>query len=194
MSETATPPSGTPHGTLWTIGHSTRPWEVFVGMLRAAGIGTLVDVRRFAGSRRNPQFSGELMEQTLPKAGIDYRPMPDLGGRRKPLPDSRNDAWRNAGFRGYADYMQTPPWQAARDRLAQLACVQRCAVMCAEAMWWQCHRGLIADDFKARGWDVIHLMTPARSEPHPYTAAARIVDGRLDYSAPPQGQGEFSDW
>jgi len=173
-------------GTLWTIGHSTRPWEDFTAMLRAAGIGVLVDVRRFAGSRRNPQFSGEAMARALPGEGIDYLPMVDLGGRRKPSPDSRNDAWRNASFRAYADYMETGEWQAARDALASVALERKSAVMCAEAMWWQCHRALISDDFKARGWTVLHLMTPTRTEEHPYTSAARIVDGQLTYTAQPQ--------
>lgn len=176
-------PRGPEAGTLWTIGHSNREWDVFVGMLVEARIALLVDVRRFAGSRRNPQFSGESMAKALPAEGIDYLPMPDLGGRRRPRPDTRNTAWRNDGFRGYADYMETDPWQQARDRLAELATGHRTAVMCAEALWWQCHRGLIADDFKARGWEVVHLAAPGRSEPHPYTGAARIVDGRLDYSA-----------
>lgn len=179
-------PSAAP--TLWTIGHSTREWDVFVAMLREAGIGVLADVRRFAGSRRHPQFSGETMSRALPQAGIDYLPMPDLGGRRPPRKDSPHTAWRNSSFRGYADYMETAPWQDARDRLDAIARERRTAVMCAEAMWWQCHRGLIADDFKARGWTVIHLMQPARSDEHPYTSAARIVDGRLDYSAPGEQQ------
>lgn len=171
-------------GTLWTIGHSTRPFEVFLALLRDEGIGTLVDVRRFAGSRRNPQYSGESMARTLPAAGFDYVPMPDLGGRRRAREDTTNTAWRNASFRGYADYMETAAYAAARARLAALARERRTAVMCAEAMWWQCHRGLIADDFKARGWAVIHLMQPGRSDEHPYTSAARIVEGRLDYSEP----------
>jgi uncharacterized protein (DUF488 family) len=176
---------------LWTIGHSTREWEVFTGMLDDARIEVLVDVRRFAGSRRNPQFSGETMARALPEAGIEYLPMPDLGGRRKPDPDTRNTAWRNASFRGYADYMETPPWQSARDRLAALARRKRVAVMCAEALWWQCHRGLISDDFKAHGWEVIHLAAPGRREEHPYTSAARIVDGELDYSAPEPPQASL---
>lgn len=170
--------------TLWTIGHSTREWEIFIAMLHEAGITTLVDVRRFAGSRRNPQFSGELMAAASPEAGIEYVPMPDLGGRRKVQPDTHNTAWRNASFRGYADYMETAPWRHARDRLAELAAKQPVAIMCAEALWWQCHRGLISDDFKADGWDVLHLMAPGKSDVHPYTSAARIVDGKLDYSLP----------
>ncbi|MFA7504171.1 MAG: DUF488 domain-containing protein [Burkholderiaceae bacterium] len=178
-------------GTLWTIGHSTREWPVFVDMLVEAGIELLVDVRRFAGSRRHPQFFGESMARALPAQGIAYMAFPELGGRRKPRTDTRNTAWRNEGFRGYADYMETDPWRDARDRLADLARDRRVAVMCAEAVWWQCHRGLIADDFKARGWEVIHLMAPGRSESHPYTAAARLLDGRLDYSAPEPAQGDL---
>jgi uncharacterized protein (DUF488 family) len=182
-------------GTLWTIGHSTRAWEDFIGMLAGAGdgagIATLVDVRRFAGSRRNPQFSGEAMARALPEAGIAYVPMPALGGRRTPVPGTRNDAWRNASFRGYADYMETAPWQDARDTLAALALRGPTAIMCAEAMWWQCHRALISDDFKSRGWRVLHLMAPTRTEEHPYTPPARIVDGRLDYSLPPPPQGSL---
>ena len=174
--------------TLWTIGHSTRAWEVFVSMLGEAAIEVLVDVRRFAGSRRNPQFSGETMARALPAVGVDYVAMVELGGRRTPRKDSPNTAWRNASFRGYADYMDTPEFGVACERLATLARARRTTVMCAEAMWWQCHRGLIADDFKLRGWQVVHLVAPGRSEPHPYTAAARIVDGRLDYGAPTDTQ------
>ena len=177
------------HGdTLWTIGHSTRPWEVFVAMLAEAGIEVLADVRRFAGSRRNPQFSAETMAQAVPAAGIDYLPMPDLGGRRTARPDTTNTAWRNASFRGYADYMDTGAFAAARERLMEIARERRTAVMCAEAMWWQCHRALISDDFKARGWTVLHLLAPGRADEHPYTSAARIVDGKLDYSAPGDAQ------
>lgn len=174
--------------TLWTIGHSVRKWEEFVTILAAAGIETLADVRRFAGSRRNPQFSGEAMDAALAKEGIDYVPMPDLGGRRAARADSPNLAWRNAAFRGYADYMATSPYQAARERLAELARSRRTAAMCAEAMWWQCHRSLISDDFKASGWEVIHLISPGREQEHPYTSAARIIEGRLDYTLPADPQ------
>lgn len=172
---------------LWTIGHSIRPWDAFVAMLREAGIEAVADVRRFAGSRRNPQFSGEAMAQSLAEAGIEYVPMPELGGRRRPRPDSVNTAWRSEAFRGYADYMQGREYAAARDRLAGLAESKRTAVLCAEAVWWRCHRGLIADDFKSRDWEVVHLVDLGRSEPHPYTGAARVVGGELSYRAePPQ--------
>ncbi len=110
-------------------------------------------------------------------------PLPGLGGRRRARPDSPNTAWRNAAFRGYADHMASAEYRAARDRLDALARAAPTAMMCAEAMWWQCHRGLIADDFKASGWRVVHLMAPGRAEEHPYTGAARRVDGRLSYSA-----------
>ena len=163
--------------TLWTIGHSTREWEVFVGMLADAGIRALVDVRRFAGSRRHPQFSGATMATALP----------DLGGRRTPSKDSPNTRWRNASFRAYADYMATGEYRRARDALASLATQTPTALMCAEAMWWQCHRGLISDDFKASGWEVVHLLAPGRSEEHPYTGAATIVDGKLSYAEPATG-------
>jgi len=176
-------------GTLWTIGHSTRDWPDFVALLREAGIETVADVRRHAGSRRYPQFLGATMAATLPEAGIGYVAMPALGGRRAPRRDSPNTAWRNPGFRGYADYMDSADYRAARDRLAELALHSRTAILCAEAVWWQCHRGLIADDFKARGWTVTHVVGAGRSEPHPYTRAARIVDGRLDYSPVPEPQG-----
>jgi uncharacterized protein (DUF488 family) len=179
-------------GTLWTIGHSTRTWDVFAGMLLAAHIEVLVDVRRFAGSRRNPQFSGQTMGAELAQSDIAYVPMPELGGRRPAHIDSPNIAWRNASFRGYADYMQTPGYRAAHGRLVELARTRRVAVMCAEAMWWQCHRSLIADDFKAAGWEVIHLLSPGRGQEHPYTSAARIIEGRLDYTGSAEGGQQAS--
>jgi uncharacterized protein (DUF488 family) len=176
-------------GTLWTIGHSTRPLEIFIAMLQDEGIEALVDVRRFAGSRRNPQYASEALARSLPASGMVYVPMPDLGGRRKAREDTHHTAWRNASFRGYADYMDTAPYAAARSRLATLASERRTAVMCAEAMWWQCHRSLISDDFKASGWTVLHILAPARVDEHPYTSAAHVEDGRLSYAAPPDAQG-----
>jgi uncharacterized protein (DUF488 family) len=175
--------------TLWTIGHSTRPLDLFVALLHDEGIEVLVDVRRFAGSRRNPQYAGESMAHALPAAGFAYLALPELGGRRLARTDTANTAWRNASFRGYADYMETAAFAAARERLAAVALERRTAVMCAEAMWWQCHRGLISDDFKAAGWTVWHILAPGRIEEHPYTSAARIEDGRLTYTPAPGPQG-----
>ncbi|MFC3715329.1 DUF488 family protein [Luteimonas soli] len=176
-------------GTLWTIGHSTREWEVFAGMLGETGIEVLADVRRFAGSRRNPQFSPLVMAPALAEAGIEYVPMPEFGGRRKPQPDSPNGAWRVAAFRGYADYMAEPEFVLARGRLMRMAGERRVAVMCAEAVWWRCHRRLIADDFTARGWQVCHLMAPGKSVVHELNADARMVGDVLQYPAPDAGQG-----
>ncbi|HSR65057.1 MAG TPA: DUF488 domain-containing protein [Xanthomonadaceae bacterium] len=172
-------------GTLWTIGHSTRAWEEFVALLREAGIARVVDVRRFAGSRRNPQYSPLAMAPALGEAGIGYEPMAEFGGRRKPLPDSPNGAWRVEAFRGYADHMASDGFVQARERLMTRARGERCAVMCAEAVWWRCHRRLIADDFTARGWQVLHILTAGRIEPHPLNPDARMVDGVLRY---PPGQ------
>lgn len=168
-------------GTLWTIGHSTREWDVFVGMLREVDIQCLVDVRRFAGSRRNPQFAPTAMAPGLATAGVSYLPMPELGGRRTARPDSPNGAWRVAAFRAYADYMATPEFVLARDRLMQEASDRRCAVMCAEALWWQCHRRLIADDLVARGWQVVHLMAPGKQQLHRLNPDARMQDDVLRY-------------
>lgn len=168
-------------GTLWTIGHSTRPWEDFVALLQENQVACVVDVRRFAGSRRNPQFAPLAMDPALREAGIDYLPMPDLGGRRAPAPDSPNGAWRVAAFRGYADYMASPDFVQAREHLMQQARQARTAVMCAEAVWWRCHRRLIADDFTARGWQVLHIMAPGKTPAHDLNPDARLVDHVLRY-------------
>ncbi len=167
--------------TLWTIGHSTRPWDLFVSMLAEADIRVLVDVRRFAGSRRNPQFSRDAMADALAEAGIDYLPMPALGGRRKPSPDSPNSAWRVDAFRAYADHLASREYITARHALMAVAAADRTCVMCAEAVWWRCHRRLIADDFVARGWTVIHLMAPGRQEQHALNADAVMLNDVLRY-------------
>lgn len=173
---------------LWTVGHSTRTLDAFLAVLADALIGTVVDVRRFPGSRRHPHFAGDALACKLPRAGVAYVPMPALGGRRAPRADSPNTAWRNPGFRGYADYMESAEFGAAVARLATLARTTRTAVMCAEALWWQCHRGLIADRFKVDGWEVVHLGEPGAHQSHPYTPAARIVDGALVYWPEPPVQ------
>ena len=169
--------------TLWTIGHSTRAWPVFEDILLGAGIRVLVDVRRFAGSRRNPQFSGDAMPDALAASGIRYVPLPALGGRRRPLPDTPNTAWRVEAFRGYADHLASEEYIGAREALMATAAEQATCVMCAEALWWQCHRRLIADDFTVRGWRVLHLMGPAKEEPHLLNADAVMVAGVLRYPA-----------
>lgn len=159
-------------GTLYTIGHSTRAWEEFTKLLHENAIDCLVDVRRFAGSRRNPQYSPLAMGPALQGEGIEYLPMPEFGGRRKADEDSRNGAWRVEAFRGYADYMATAEFALARERLMQQASRARTSVMCAEAVWWRCHRRLISDDFTARGWNVLHIMGPGKLQKHELNPAA----------------------
>jgi uncharacterized protein (DUF488 family) len=152
-------------------------------VLKAHGIEAIADVRRFPASRRHPQFNREAMERALAAAGIEYVHFDHLGGRRPARPDSRNTAWRNTSFRGYADYMDTPEYRRAEASLASLAEEKRTAMMCAESVWWHCHRGLIADSLKARGWEVLHIADAAAPKEHPYTGAARVADGRLSYAA-----------
>lgn len=167
--------------SLWTIGHSTRAIDEFIGILKSFGIETLVDVRSFPGSRRYPHFNREALHDSLAAAAIDYIHLPELGGRRKPLPDSLNMTWRNESFRGYADYMETEAFRVGIDRLRTLARDRRTAIMCSEAVWWRCHRSMISDYLKAKGVDVIHILAAGKSEAHPYTSAARIVNGELSY-------------
>src|SRR6185312_134074 len=156
--------------TVWTIGHSNRPFDEFLGLLAGNRIEALADVRRFPGSRKHPQFHRDALSRSLPEAGVEYVPMPELGGRRRPRPDSRNTAWRNESFRGYADYMETAEFRGGIERLLGLARRKRTAVMCAEATWWRCHRALIADDLKAAGIAVFHILGARKCEPHPYTS------------------------
>jgi uncharacterized protein (DUF488 family) len=169
---------------IWTIGHSTRAIEKFISLLEEHGIKQLADVRLLPGSRRYPQFNKETLADSLSQAGICYEHFPELGGRRKPRGDSPNTAWRNEAFRGYADYMETEEFGKGVRRLIDLAGeAGPTAIMCAEAVWWRCHRGLISDYLKARGIEVLHIMDANKTEPHPYTSAARIVDGKLSYGA-----------
>jgi uncharacterized protein (DUF488 family) len=168
---------------VWTIGHSTRTLEGFLGLLVENEIEAVVDVRRYPGSRRWPHFARESLARALDECGLAYLWLPELGGRRSPRADSINTAWRSPAFRGYADYMATEAFAEGLDRLVNLACGLRTAVMCAEAVWWRCHRGLIADVLRRLGFDVIHILGPGSTASHPYTAAARIVGGRLSYAA-----------
>lgn len=168
--------------TVFTIGHSTRPAAELVSVLSDAGVAWVLDVRRYPSSRRHPQFNREALATALREAGIEYRHLPELGGRREPLPDSPNTGWREAGFRGYADHMGTEPFRLALTELSALAATEPCALLCAEADWRNCHRGLIADALKLRGFDVVHLTDAGRREPHPWTAPARVVDGQLSYA------------
>jgi uncharacterized protein (DUF488 family) len=178
---------------LWTVGHSTRPGAEFIEIIRSFGIATLVDVRSYPGSRRYPQFNKLELANSLELAGIEYRHLPELGGRRRARKDSTNIAWRNESFRGYADYMDTDAFRDAVAELLKLAGRKRTAIMCAEAVWWRCHRSLISDYLKAHGILVNHILGENKSEVHPYTSAARIVNGELSYkgllSEPPAVAG-----
>jgi len=174
-----------------TIGHSTRSVEELIGLLRESGIRLLVDVRRYPGSRRHPQFGRDALAAALRAAGIEYVHEPDLGGRREPRPDSPNTAWRNSGFRGYADYMATPPFRAALERLVARGEEEPTAIMCAEAVPWQCHRRLIADALVARGIPVIHILGPERTESHELHPDARVgPDGTVSYPAGGEGPAQ----
>src|SRR6266567_7605540 len=165
---------------IWTIGRSTRKIEQFTSLLEENGIKLVADVRGLPGSKRYPQFNKEALDQSLGERGIGYEHLPDLGGRRKPKPDSRNTAWRNASFRGYADYMETEEFHKGVRRLLDLANeAGRTAIMCAEAVWWRCHRALISDYLKVRGIGVTHIVDAKKIESHPFTSAARIVSGEL---------------
>ncbi len=166
---------------IWTVGHSTRGADEFVALLSSHNITNLADVRRFPVSRRYPHFNEQPLRETLLRAGIAYHSFRELGGRRTPRPDSPNTGWRNEAFRGYADFMGSAEFRAGIERLLELARTGRTAIMCAEAVWWRCHRGLIADYLKASGIEVCHIMAPGKSSSHPFTPAARIVEGKLSY-------------
>ena len=152
-------------------------------LLRAHGIQAVADVRRFPGSRRHPHFAREQLEPWLPAHDIAYRWMPELGGRRKPRPDSLNTGWRVDAFRGYADYLETPEAASAIATLLGLARAHRTAVMCAEALWWQCHRRLIADRLLAEGHEVRHIETATKASLHKLVPPAHLRDGALSYAA-----------
>jgi len=164
--------------TLYTIGHSTRTWAEFVGLLKAWRIEELVDVRTVPRSRAFPQFGTKRMAKALPKAGIGYVHLPALGGLRHARKDSTNTGWRNASFRGYADYMRTPEFEAGLDELNALRKRRRTCVMCSEAVWWRCHRRMIADAEVARGIPVRHVMSATAAKAHEMTAFAVVTKRR----------------
>ncbi len=171
--------------TVYTIGHSTRPAARLIALLAEQSIRTLVDVRTVPRSRHNPQFNGDALAAVLAETGIEYRHVKALGGLRRPRADSVNLGWRNASFRGYADHMQSEEFAEALAGLEQLAAVCPTAIMCAEAVPWRCHRGLIADALTIRGWRVLHLGTSdGPGVPHEPTPFLRTVEGRAVYPLP----------
>jgi uncharacterized protein (DUF488 family) len=189
-----------PATAVFTIGHSTRSQDEFIALLRAHDIKRLADIRTIPRSRRHPHFSIDALSRTLPEAGIAYRHMPGLGGLRKPRRDSTNSGWRNGSFRGYADYMESGAFEQALDELIAWAAspereslrssarslasgggVPRAVIMCSEAVWWRCHRQLVADALVARGIAVRHITSARQATAHALTDFARVVDGRVTY-------------
>jgi uncharacterized protein (DUF488 family) len=171
---------------LYTIGHSTRSYADFVATLHAYDVTTLVDIRRFPRSRRNPQFDADALANALPGDGIAYVAMPELGGRRTPRDsgsDERNAGWREKPFRSYADYASTDRWRAAFAELLARAATETCAIMCAVAVWWRCHRRIVADHAIAHGIEVIHIFSATKSEPGTLTPFARVDGEFVTYPA-----------
>ena len=167
---------------IFTIGHSTHPIGEFIALLQSFGIELLADVRSYPGSKHVPQFNREALEKSLKKAGIEYIHFKNLGGRRKALPDSKNIAWKHPAFRGFADYMETNDFKNGMDELQRVALQKRTAFMCSEALWWRCHRSLIADYLKVKGWTVMHIMKKDKADEHPFTAPAKEIQGQLFYN------------
>ena len=169
--------------TVYTVGHSNRGVDEFVGLLKAHGVETLADIRKLPGSNKYPHFNRDELADTLARAGIRYVYLKELGGRRRQSKDSKNTAWRNRSFRAYADHMETGEFRRGIDLLLGYAADGRVAVMCSEAVWWRCHRALVADYLKAMGVNVCHIMGESAVKHHPYTSAAKVVDGKLSYHA-----------
>ena len=175
---------------IWTIGHSTRSLDEFLALLVQHRVQAVADVRRFAGSRRHPQFMPFALRAALAAQDIAYVPFPALGGRRRARLDSPNAAWRNPSFRGYADHMDSAEFAEGFQALVELSRRLRTACMCAEAVWWRCHRALIADRLMVDGIEVVHIVDAKHAVRHPYTAPARIVDGKLRYVGPADDAAE----
>src|SRR6266516_2277962 len=169
--------------TIYTIGHSTRTIEQFLELLRAHGIQQIVDVRTVPKSRHNPQFGKEALAASLEQAGIAYTHLEKLGGLRHTSKDSVNLGWQNSSFRGFADYMATPEFQAGLAELKTVAAKKTVAIMCAEAVPWRCHRSLIADALITQGWQVLHIQSRKTAQPHELTPFLKVQDGKLTYPA-----------
>ena len=167
--------------SIYTIGHSTRTLEEFIEMLQSFEIQHLVDIRGLPGSNKYPQFNKENLGVVLPEIGIAYTHLTLLGGRRKVHKDSKNTRWHNESFRAYADYMETYDFEKGIAQLIAIAEKETTAYMCAEAVWWRCHRSMVSDYLKAKGWQVNHIMGIGKREPHRYTAPARIIGDKVMY-------------
>ncbi len=167
--------------TIYTIGHSTHSLDEFTAMLQSFEIKMLADIRGLPGSRRFPQFDKENLEISLRENGIRYTHIKNLAGRRKAHKNSKNTRWRNASFRGYADYMETKEFVQGVTELETIALESPTAYMCAEAVWWRCHRSMVSDYLKAKGWMVLHIMGVKKAEEHSYTSPARVIGDRVFY-------------
>jgi uncharacterized protein (DUF488 family) len=176
-----------PPAVVLTVGHSNRPLEEFLRLLRAHGVTLVADVRKMPRSRGNPQFNRDTLPQALRAAGIGYVHLPGLGGLRRREPNSPNTGWQNASFQGYADYMQTPEFERSLQELLDRARGRRPALMCAEALPWRCHRSLIADALTVRGVAVEHILSAARTQPHVLRPWAQVRGTRITYPAPADG-------
>ena len=168
--------------TIFTIGHSTRSIDEFLELLFSFDIKIVADIRRLPGSRKFPQFDQDALKISLEENGIQYVYLEELGGRRKVAPDSKNTTWRNKSFQAYADYMETESFENGVEELVKLALEKPITMMCSEAVWWRCHRSMVSDYFKAKGWEVLHIMSLGKATEHPYTSPARIVDGQVFYT------------
>jgi uncharacterized protein (DUF488 family) len=164
-----------------TVGHSTRPLDDFIDLLKTHGVRMIIDVRTVPRSRHNPQFNLDTLPETLSSVGIGYEHTPGLGGLRHALRDSPNTGWRNSGFRGFADYMQSKEFEESLGKLIRLAQRKRVCLMCAEAVPWRCHRSLIADALQIRGITVAHITSKSQPLPHKLTAFARVDGTRITY-------------
>jgi len=170
-----------PRPTIFTIGHSTHPFDELVEMLKTHGVKILVDVRSIPRSWHTPQFNADQLARKLPRLGIKYMPCKELGGRRRAKKDSVNVGWRNASFRGYADYMQTREFRSALKELMQTARREPAAIMCAEAVPWRCHRSLIGDALLVRRWRVLDIMSPTSAREHKLTPFAKVNGTTITY-------------
>lgn len=174
---------------VFTIGHSNRTIEEFIGLLKENHVGLLLDIRTVPRSRHNPQFNRDALPDSLAVYGVGYRHMAGLGGLRHPKHDSANAGWRNTSFRGYADYMQTPEFAANVDELARLAGTAQCVLMCAESVPWRCHRSMVADALVVRGIPVEHIMGPGKRKPHTLTSFAHVEGRHITYPPPAETAG-----
>lgn len=179
--------------TIWSVGHSTRGLVEFVSLLRSSGIRALADIRTVPKSRRHPHFHTDALARSLPERGIDYVHLPSLGGFRRPHDDSVNSGWRNASFRGYADYASTEAFAVGLAELCAIAAERPTAMMCSEAVWWRCHRRLVADRLVVAGHTVVHIESESRSSEHELTPFAVVADGQIAYPASGGSRSRRSD-